>query len=58
MTEKDMTSEQRLTYALQGLIDEVRQSRFKLDVREDFSLINAHAYAEKTLYTLASKGAP
>ena len=39
---------ERLAEAPKGLIDEVKLG--KLNVRKDFSLMNAHAYASKTLH--------
>jgi hypothetical protein len=36
--------------ALRGLDREITASRFKLDVRKDFSLMNAQAYASKLLH--------
>lgn len=37
-----------LLEALKGLVEEVKLS--KLNIRKDFSLINAHAYATKAIY--------
>lgn len=43
-----MNEKEKMLYALKELVKEVRP--LKLNIRNDFSLINAHAYAQKVIH--------
>ena len=47
-----MATKKELETALSDLLRELRQSRFKMDVKKDFSLMVAESEAQKTLYKL------
>ncbi len=47
---------QTLRQALQGLVDATPRSKW--NVRKDFSIMNAHAYASKVLFNTSQEARP
>ena len=50
--ENQMSDTELLLVALKGLVAEVQLG--KLNIRKDFGLINAHAYATKVIHAIAA----